>query len=273
MSIEGLRGFNHLHSIDIMSRHNRKPGWIRDKHDHRDLKFGAVIKLSTDPLPESIDNRNLAPPVFDQGHLGSCTAHGTLAAFRMTLKQENKPDFEASRLAHYALSRQMEGMLDQDSGAEIRDAVKVLSENGTILESEWPYDVSRFRELPGSTLLTEALQHKCLVYESVPLNKEAFKRAIVENGSVIIGITLYESFMSYEVERTGIVPTPNTAIEEIDGGHCMLAVGYTNHETAIVRNSWGTSWGQSGYCEIPLSYLLNPELAGDYWTLRDIDAV
>jgi C1A family cysteine protease len=59
--------------------------------------------------------------------------------------------------------------------------------------------------------------------------------------------------------------------EKVVGGHCVVAVGYDDAKrTFIIRNSWGTSWGMKGYCTIPYEYLLNPDLASDFWTIRSV---
>jgi len=46
-------------------------------------------------------------------------------------------------------------------------------------------------------------------------------------------------------------------------------VGYSDPDQRfVVRNSWGTDWGQSGYFTIPMTYLLSPHLSSDFWTVR-----
>jgi len=53
------------------------------------------------------------------------------------------------------------------------------------------------------------------------------------------------------------------------GGHAVLAVGYNEaKQTFLVRNSWGTVWGQKGYFTIPYAYLTNQNLSDGFWTLR-----
>jgi hypothetical protein len=69
----------------------------------------------------------------------------------------------------------------------------------------------------------------------------------------------------------GFMLAPNRESEKLVGAHCMLAVGYiknyNNQEYLIVQNSWGTNWGDRGYCYIPLSYIMSND-SFDFWTVR-----
>jgi C1A family cysteine protease len=52
------------------------------------------------------------------------------------------------------------------------------------------------------------------------------------------------------------------------GGHALLVVGYDDATQCFtVRNSWGDSWGDKGYCYIPYKYLTNSNLSSDFWVL------
>jgi C1A family cysteine protease len=63
---------------------------------------------------------------------------------------------------------------------------------------------------------------------------------------------------------------PSTA-EQVIGGHAVLAVGYDDATRRFtVRNSWGKDWGKGGYFFMPYSYLLDDNLAADFWTIRGI---
>ena len=84
----------------------------------------------------------------------------------------------------------------------------------------------------------------------------------------VIGYTVYESFMSDEVAKTGIaqMPTPG---DRVVGGHCVLVVGYDDTQNRFIcRNSWGTGWGMKGYFTLPYAYLLDENLSDDFWTIR-----
>jgi C1A family cysteine protease len=84
----------------------------------------------------------------------------------------------------------------------------------------------------------------------------------------VFGFTVYESFESEDVARTGNVPMPG-ADERIVGGHAVLAVGYDDDESRFIcRNSWGSDWGDAGYFYMPYAYLLDNNLSDDFWTIR-----
>ena len=52
----------------------------------------------------------------------------------------------------------------------------------------------------------------------------------------------------------------------------MLIVGYSDaKQVFIVRNSWGTHWGDNGYCYMPYDYAGNPEFnMGGMWSARGL---
>jgi C1A family cysteine protease len=86
----------------------------------------------------------------------------------------------------------------------------------------------------------------------------------------VFGFTCYESFEGEKVAKTGILPMPGSS-EKVVGGHAVLCVGYDDKARMFtIRNSWGTSWGLKGYFKMPYSYLTNPRLASDLWTIRSV---
>ena len=56
------------------------------------------------------------------------------------------------------------------------------------------------------------------------------------------------------------------------GGHAVLAVGYDDaKQQFIFRNSWSKKWGKAGYGFMQYAYLIDANLADDYWTVRLIE--
>src|SRR5208283_5868600 len=101
-------------------------GWIPDLPDQRDHLYAAALKV-LQTLPPKFDLRGTPtclPPVYDQLQVGSCTANAIAAAIEFDRIKEKLPDFMPSRLFIYYDERAMEGTVDSDNGAQIRDGIK-----------------------------------------------------------------------------------------------------------------------------------------------------
>src|SRR5437764_12948692 len=141
-------------------------GWVPDIPDARDFLFSAPRPVLAQ-LPAKVDMRSKCPPVYDQGQLGSCTANAIGAAFEFEQKQQKQTDFMPARLFIYFNERTIEGTVDADSGAMLRDGVKSVAKLGVCPEDEWPYDIARFRDKPSARCFKDAARHQALVYRSV----------------------------------------------------------------------------------------------------------
>ena len=131
-----------------MPRKIQRYGWIRDLPDRRDYCFSAPFKV-TAALPPSVDLTSACPPVYDQGQLGSCTANAIGAALEFDqMKQNQSQIFVPSRLFIYYNERAMEGTVNSDSGAQIRDGMKSVANQGACPEDMWPYDLANWATQP-----------------------------------------------------------------------------------------------------------------------------
>jgi C1A family cysteine protease len=243
----------------------RNYGWRPDKPDFRDhiLKYGA---LGTS-IASTVDLRETGnlPEVYDQGQLGSCTGNAIAGAIEYASKAESKKVFIPSRLFIYYNERVMENTVSQDAGAEIRDGIKVVASIGVPPEDLWPYDTSKFVDKPSDAAFAAAKTGIIKQYSRVPVKFENIVNVLTHGVPIVFGVTLYESFEGDDVAKTGMVPMPGQD-ENVVGGHCMLIVG-SNDTHFIVRNSWGSGWGDNGYCYIPHEYLTNENLADDFWAI------
>ncbi|MGE1155538.1 C1 family peptidase [Pseudomonas kitaguniensis] len=247
-------------------------GWIRDLPDHRDHLYAAPSAMLA-ALPPSVDLRPHCPPVYDQGQLGSCTANGIAGAIQFDrMKQKLTPLFEPSRLFIYYNERVIEHTVDSDSGAMIRTGIKSVGVQGDCPESEWPYDITKFTVKPPQKCYTDAKKYKAIQYQKVAQNLNQMKGCLAAGYPFVLGFSVYESLESKEVTKTGIVPMP-ASTEKMLGGHCVLAVGYDDaKQRFIIRNSWGETWGMKGYGTLPYGYLMDENLASDFWTIRIVAA-
>lgn len=249
------------------SRKAGRYGWVPDLPDQRDLFFFFRPKAV---LPKFIDLREQMPPVYDQMSLGSCVSNGVAAVSQFLWKKSPEGDRIPSRLFIYYNGRIIEDCVNEDGGLMIRDAIKAVVKYGECLESEWPYDESKFAVKPNKGCYSHALTHKVLVYKRISSSIQDMRQCLADGNPIVFGATLYESFEAENVTKTGVVkiPEPN---EKVVGGHAMVIVGYDDHfGHFIVRNSWGESWGFKGHCFIPQDYLTNPNLCDDRWTISKI---
>jgi len=253
-----------------MPHHIAHYGWVPDLPDKRDYLYAAPLQ-KIGPLPSSVDLRTDCPDVYDQGQLGSCTANAIGAAHEFAQMKEKLPQiFAPSRLFIYYNEREIEGTVNSDSGAQIRDGMKSIGAQGVCPENMWSYDIAHFADKPTPECYQSALQNKAILYQRVVRDLNQMKGCLASGYPFVFGFTVYQSFESQQVAKDGHAPLPQSR-EQVLGGHAVLAVGYDDaNQWFLVRNSWGTGWGMQGYFTLPYAYLTDRSLSSDFWTLRQV---
>nr|WP_238476065.1 C1 family peptidase [Clostridium manihotivorum] len=219
------------------------------------------------------------PPIYEQGELGSCTANAGCANKEYFINNR----VELSRLFLYYKERLIQGTVDEDSGASIRDICVALKNSGICEESFYPYDISKFTDIPSVAADQNALQYTINSYHRIT-SLEEVKQALASSLPVLLGITVYESFEN--VGKDGFVPMPGV-FEKMLGGHAVLLVGYVDNNSQkqgslnsicsmikkrrknngyfILRNSWGTTFADKGYMYLP--YEVFEKIKNDIWVI------
>ena len=251
----------------IQTRSNKWYGWLPDLPDHRDLLYSAV-RPGAAKLPRSVDLRAACPPVENQRALGSCTANALVGALEfLEMKTGAAPFVDLSRLFVYYNERVIEGTVDSDSGAFLRDGIKSLAKLGVCDEKLWPYVVSDFQKKPAPACYKEAKCHTITSYNRLSTVDE-MRACLADGFPFVFGFTVYQAFESEEVEKSGVLDMPGPD-EKVVGGHAVMAAGYDDKaKRFIARNSWDVTWGQAGYFTIPYDYLADRNLSDDFWTIR-----
>ena len=259
----------------------KKYHWMRDFHDSRDHqihKSAAFSLKSVNALPSSVDLRPECSPVEDQGQLGSCTGNALVGALEFLENDKHWDEslthnvfVNLSRLFVYYNERFIEGDVKQDNGAQIRDGIVALHKYGVCSEAVWPYFVHKFAVKPSDVAYSEATNRKIQAYARVDQSSvDNIRQALASGYPIVFGFTVYSQFESDEVASTGVLNMPDTATEQNMGGHAVLAVGYDDlSQRVIVRNSWGSSWGQHGYFTMPYAYITSQDLSSDLWAITN----
>src|SRR5580700_9263102 len=150
-------------------------GWKPDLPDHRDFTY-SVPHPTAAKLPPKADLRPNCPPVYDQGQLGSCTANAIAGAIEFEQKKQKVAEFTPSRLFIYYNERTLEGTPPSaDSGAQIRDGIKSVAQQGVCTENYWHYDDTnnngnpcskcKYAVKPNAACYKQGLQHKVKAYQ------------------------------------------------------------------------------------------------------------
>ena len=239
--------------------------WVRDKVDTRDHPYQLTNKTQSNV----VDLRQYCSLIENQGSLGSCTGNAIAGAIELLHKRQNRT-LDISRLFIYYYERLFIGTVNYDSGAYIRDGIKACYTYGAPTENLWPYNISKFRSVPSKEALLDAAKRKVTSYQRA-IDFKAVIDAINSGYPVTVGFSVYSSFDTNIVARTGIMPYPDTKKEKLLGGHAVLLVGYNkNNNTFIARNSWGTNWGDRGYFYMPFQVIQNTKMSSDFWVIKSI---
>ena len=254
-------------TVDLASKDDNWRIQLDDRYMWRKVRAienepfaGYVYNLSV-----SGDNSYIAEGVG----VHNCTANAIAGAIQFEqMKQTLAQIFTPSRLFIYYNERDMEGTVNSDSGAQIRDGMKSVGSLGVCPEDMWPYIIANYAEKPSDACYQTALQHKAILYQRVVRDLIQMKGCLASGYPFVFGFTVYESFESQQVAQTGHAPMPQHG-EKTLGGHAVMAVGYDDaNQWFIARNSWGTGWGMQGYFTLPYAYFTSRSLSSDFWTVR-----
>jgi len=254
--------------------------WLASRSPRSSRRPYADIKPRAVRLPKNVDLRPSTSKVEDQKQIGSCTANALVGALEFLEIKSGGPPTDLSRLFVYYNERVIEGTVGSDSGAYIRDGIKTLVAQGVCPEKSWPYIATPAdpatgifppgappAQKPSAACYAAALAHRVSSYSRIDTTLE-MRTCLASGYPFVFGFTVYESFESPAVAKTGVLDLPGPKEKNV-GGHSVLAVGYDDAtERFLVRNSWGSDWGQKGHFTIPYAYLANRNLAADFWTIR-----
>lgn len=220
-------------------------------------------------LPPSFDLRAHAPPVLNQGQLGSCVLNALSGAWRYM----SKKSFVPSRLFGYLTARANEGCQSYDAGCTIMSAMKQGMVKGCCSEADWPYIEDKLTTKPPNKLYTAALKHKitkrcCLAGDKA----EDIKRALLLKFPVIVGVRIFSSFLNPGCIYDGLIPVVDTHTDIMLGGHAMVIFAYDDHDADggvfHVLNSWGTKYGRAGWFRMPYACL--QRMLAESWVVQEV---
>ena len=283
----------------------KRLGWLPDVPDFRDYSLNnntlspkdkslgktrtikemakmAGISEATE-IDARIDLREYFSPIEDQGDLGSCTAHAGVGLYEYFERRAFGNHIDGSHLFLYKATRNLMHETG-DTGGYLRSTMGAMALFGIPPEEFWPYDISRFDEEPSSFCYAYGQNYQAISYcrlDQTGMTQDQILQSIKVSTAAgipaMFGFTVYDSI--YQAESNGEIPFP-AAGDKIIGGHAVAIAGYDDEIVItssnpngprtqgafIIRNSWGTSFGDAGYCYLPYAYVLQG-IADDFWVM------
>ena len=219
-------------------------------------------------VPASFDWRNVdgngtsyVTPVRNQGGCGSCWAFAATAALESyTLITQNIPNTNLDLSEQILISCYN---TNGCSGGAPGAALYYIKTTGLPLESCFPYTGYDAQDGTSSVYCSQACAnwqastYRILSYGFVSADVSAIKDALANYGPLVTTFSVYSDFFSYN----GGIYSYTTGTYQ--GGHAVLIVGYDDvNNCFIVKNSWGTGWGEAGFFRIDYSQLASPVYFG-----------
>ena len=203
-------------------------------------------------LPASFDWRDsgILTPVRDQGNCGSCWAFGTVGPFEANLKWKSSLVTDLSE--EFLLSCNTDGYSCNGGwwAHEYHYNQTAINQTqpGAVLETDFPY-------VAASQSCNKLFSHPYRLVNwgyvgndsSIP-TAEAIKNALYSYGPVAVAVCSGPKMQGY---RGGVFSLDERNYCGGGVNHAVVLVGWNDAEnTWIMRNSWGDSWGESGYMRI-----------------------
>lgn len=192
---------------------------------------------NTDRFPNSLDMRNDLLGVRDQGNDG-CSVAFSLTA--MKEYQEIKEKLYTSYLSPWFIfllrrNSKLNGMI-------LTDALNILKNTGVCTENEFPYSKANSKDNITLENYTNAKKITIKDYAYIT-NINDMKKALYENGPCLLGLPCFNNSRFFWKK--------SSINDDLEGGHCVLVVGYDSTRGFLIRNSWGSNWGEFGYTWFP----------------------
>lgn len=210
-------------------------------------------------LPDSWDWRNVSgknyvPSVRNQGSCGSCYAFSSLGMIESRLRVATKNDLQINLAPQdiVSCSSYSQGC---EGGFPYLVAGKYAQDYGVVAEDCNPYTGQDSTCSSKKCSRTYVSKYRYVGGYYGACNEELMKMSLVKSGPMSVSFEVYDDFMHY----SGGVYYRSQLVDRINPfeltNHAVLLVGYgtdveTEEDYWLVKNSWGTEWGEDGYFRI-----------------------
>ena len=216
-----------------------------------------------EPHPVSIKNIDISngfTEIKNQGAQGACMSFSMVSVFEYFLKKNHAKFPDLSEQFLYYNARKRTGREQFDEGSTSVASIQTLTEDGICSEEAWKYDVNAFAEQPSAEAYAEAKHRRVKRAVMVEKKIETLKSALDDGLPVVFAVDLFPSFGK---GVNGFISMPSDdevkqlKESEENHSHAMVLCGFNEEQKVFkVRNSWGTDFGDRGYCYLSYDYIM-----------------
>ena len=223
-----------------------------------------IVPLEEKYQPHPVKSKNVDisagfTDIKNQGPQGACMSFALVSVFEYFLKQNHEQFPDLSEQFLYYNARRRNNKENEDTGSTSVDSVLSLSSEGICAEALWPYDVTAYGKQPSESAYNEAQTRHVKRSMMVENNIDAIRSALEDGLPVVFSADVFPSF-GQGVNGFIALPT-DEEVEELkqsgeNHGHAMVFCGFNDEQQVFkVRNSWGTDFGDKGYCYLSYEYI------------------
>ena len=213
-------------------------------------------------LPTSVDLRAAWWGIGDQELTGSCVGWGStdgvaryhfVKAGRLAKTEKLSPrcTWMASKETDTFTSRPETFI--EGAGTTLKAGVDILRKYGAAPEALLPFHIATNMYLGNeNTFFATLATRRIAAYFNLQKNLTSWRSWLATHGPILVGVNV-DATWDNATATHGKLDTfqPST----VRGGHAPCVVGYTADHRFIVRNSWGTSWGDHGFAYASEAYI------------------
>lgn len=229
-----------------------------EESTQRDWQFQDALEVGAlnapAALPANVDLRQPWWKIGNQKNTGSCVGWASTAGVaRYMLVQAGRlaQGTELSPRYTWMASKETDTIIGapetmiEGAGTTLKAAVDVLRNYGAVPESLLPFDIGTTMYTGDEkTFYATASIYKVRQYFNLQRNISNWRVWLAQHGPILVGLKV-DATWDHAASTGGKLDVfqPGT----VRGGHAVAAIGYTDDDRIILRNSWGTGWGDKGF--------------------------
>ena len=238
---------------------NVLPSRDMDKDFGFEHAAAAGVVAAPAALPASKDLRESWWKIGDQGATGSCVGWGTAdGLLRWHLVKANLLGKDEKLSVRYVwmASKETDEFTSapttfiESDGTSLKSALDIVRKYGIVKDKVLPFESGKLYTDEEKTFYALAAQRKISSYFNLGANISDWRTWLATKGPILTRLDVDRTWDNASATHGNLdTYLPNTT----RGGHCVALVGYKS-DRLIVRNSWGTSWGDGGFAYASAQY-------------------